>query len=104
MRRLSIHGHNGRFSGLPSCNTGRSVDRKINRHAPLRKQLIVGESGLQRRIHDGQTVIVVQFQALPVEAHHDKVVLLLIVIQTDTDWSNEKGIFFDILLLKGYFF
>ena len=58
------------------------------------------EQSLQSRINDRQTIVIIQFQAFAVKTNHNEIILLLIVIQADTDRRNKKRILLDILLLK----
>ena len=100
--RLSVHGHHCAISGLASYKPCHTVYRKVYRGTALRKQLIVWKSRLKRRIDYCKPVIVIELYSLTVESDHDKIVSLVIIIQTYTNWSDKKRILRDILLLKDY--
>ena len=100
--RLSVHGHHCALSCLASYKPCHTVYRKVYRGAALWKQLIVWKSRLKRRIDYCKPVIVIELYSLTVESDHDKIISLVIIIQTYTNWSDKKWILLNILLLKGH--
>ena len=99
---LSVHGHHCALSCLASYKPCHTVYRKVYRGAALWKQLIVWKSRLKRRIDYCKPVIVIELYSLTIESDHDKIISLLIIIQTYTNWSDKKRILLNILLLKGH--
>ena len=100
--RLSVHGHHCTLSGLASYKPSYTVYRKVYRGAALWKQLIVWKSRLKRCIDYCKSVIVIELYSLTVESDHDKIISLVIIIQTYANRSDKKRILRNILLLKDH--
>ncbi len=89
---LPVHVHMCALTVLALGDTVLAVDRVVQFLAAPRKEAFPGKVSLHCRIRDCQFVVVVQFDPVPIEGNVDKIIVLFIVCETDTDRRDDGGV------------
>ena len=93
---LPVYRDHGSLSRQSAQNPLFSVHQKNQLLAPFREQPVIREISLDRCIHHGQAVAVIQLDPLSVKRHKNEIVALLVKAETDSYRCHKQGILFHI--------
>ena len=96
----AVHTDHRRLSQFSADHATLAVHREFKRFSPLWEKSVIGKVSLHGGIHNRQTSVVVQFNALSVKGHIQERIALFIKGKTDADRRHEQGIFPDVRFQK----